>query len=155
VYPMCRAMRSARASLRPITTRSTSANRVRRRTSTRWSPCSPPGVWISSSLDGVTPGSYNDDLTIDNRADVQAWSTAIAHSGRPIWLTVSWALNADYLSTWQLANARRIDEDIECEGRCATLTDWPMVTERFYDLVAWEKRPQAGPWVGMIWTRWT
>jgi hypothetical protein len=89
-------------------------------------------------LDGVTPGSYNDDLSIDNRADVQAWSTAIAHSGRPIWLTVSWALNEDYLSTWQLADARRIDEDIECEGRCATLTDWPMVTERFYDLVAWE-----------------
>ena len=89
-------------------------------------------------LDGVTPGSYNDDLSIDNRADVQAWSAAIAHSGRPIWLTVSWALNEDYLSTWQLANARRIDEDIECEGRCATLTDWPMVTERFYDLVAWE-----------------
>jgi alpha-galactosidase len=88
-------------------------------------------------LDGVTPGSYNDDLTIDNRADVQAWSLAIAHSGRPIWLTVSWALNMDYLSTWQLANARRIDEDIECEGRCGTLTDWPMVTERIWDLVGW------------------
>jgi len=97
-------------------------------------------------LDGVTPGSYSDDLSIDNRADVQAWSTAIARSGRPIWLTVSWALNKDYLSVWQLANARRIDEDVECEGRCATLTDWPMVTERFYDLVGWQDA--AGPTVG-------
>jgi alpha-galactosidase len=97
-------------------------------------------------LDGVTPGSYDDSLTIDNRADVQAWSTGIAHSGRPIWLTVSWALNEDYLSTWQFANARRIDEDVECEGRCATLTDWPMITERFYDLVGWENA--AGRSVG-------
>ena len=98
-------------------------------------------------LDGVTPGSYSDDLTIDNRGDVQAWSLAIAHSGRPIWLTVSWALDMDYLGTWQqFANARRIDEDVECEGRCATLTDWPRITERFYDLVAWEHN--AGPTVG-------
>ncbi len=42
-------------------------------------------------LDGVTPGSYSDDLSIDNRDDVAAWSKAIARSGRPIWLTVSWA----------------------------------------------------------------
>ena len=90
-------------------------------------------------LDGVTPGSYDDDLTIDNRADVQAWSLAIAHSGRPIWLTISWSLDEDYLSTWQqFGNGRRIDEDVECEGRCATLTDWPRITERFYDVVGWE-----------------
>ena len=98
-------------------------------------------------LDGVTPGSYDDDLTIDNRADVQAWSLAIAHSGRPIWLTVSWSLDQDYLSTWQqFGNARRIDEDVECEGRCGTLTDWPRITERFYDVVGWEHA--AGPTVG-------
>ena len=98
-------------------------------------------------LDGVTPGSYSDDLSINNLADVQAWSTAIAHSGRPIWLTVSWAVDQDYLSTWQqFSNARRIDEDVECEGRCATLTDWPRITERFYDVVGWENA--AGPTVG-------
>jgi hypothetical protein len=33
-------------------------------------------------LDGVTPGSYDDDLAINNQPDVQAWSTAIARSGR-------------------------------------------------------------------------
>ncbi|HEY2400700.1 MAG TPA: CBM35 domain-containing protein, partial [Steroidobacteraceae bacterium] len=98
-------------------------------------------------LDGVTPGSYDDDLAINNQPDVQAWSTAIARSGRPIWLTVSWAVDKDYLSTWQqFANARRIDEDVECEGRCATLTDWPRITERFYDVVGWENA--AGPTVG-------
>jgi alpha-galactosidase len=98
-------------------------------------------------LDGVTPGSYDPSLTIDNRADVQAWSLAIAHSGRPIWLTVSWSLDQDYLGTWQqFGNARRIDEDVECEGRCATLTDWPRITERFYDVVGWEHA--AGPAVG-------
>jgi alpha-galactosidase len=90
-------------------------------------------------LDGVTPGSYDDSLTINNLAEVQAWSTAIAHSGRPIWLTVSWSLDEDYLSTWQqFGNGRRIDEDVECEGRCSTLTDWPRITERFYDVVGWE-----------------
>jgi alpha-galactosidase len=98
-------------------------------------------------LDGVTPGSYDDSLTINNLAEVQAWSAAIAHSGRPIWFTVSWSLDADYLSTWQqFANARRIDEDVECESRCTTLTDWPRITERFYDEVAWEHA--AGPTVG-------
>ena len=98
-------------------------------------------------LDGVTPGSYDDDLAIDNRADAQAWSLAIAHSGRPIWLTISWSLDEDYLSTWQqFGNGRRIDEDVECEGRCATLTDWPRITERFYDVVGWEHT--AGPATG-------
>jgi hypothetical protein len=98
-------------------------------------------------LDGVTPGSYNDDLSINNLPDVQAWSKAIAQSGRPIWLTISWALDEDYLSTWQqFANARRIEDDVECEGRCSTLTDWPRVAQRLYDLVGWENA--AGPTIG-------
>src|ERR1700750_331517 len=68
-------------------------------------------------LDGVTPGSDSYDLSIDNRADVAAWSKAIGLSGRPIWLTVSWALDQDYQSVWQqYANARRLDQDVECEG---------------------------------------
>lgn len=98
-------------------------------------------------LDGVTPGSYVDDLSIDNRPDVAAWSQAIAQSGRTIWLTISWALDKDYLSTWQqYANARRIDADVQCEGNCATITDWAMMSWRFYDLVGWEDA--AGPAVG-------
>jgi alpha-galactosidase len=98
-------------------------------------------------LDGVTPGSDSYNLSIDNRADVEAWSKAIAASGRPIWLTISWALDQDYLSVWQqYANARRIDQDVECEGNCATLTDWPRIYERFRDLPGWENA--SGPAVG-------
>jgi hypothetical protein len=95
-------------------------------------------------LDGVTPGSYSDNLDIDNRADVAAWSKAIAKSGRPIWLTVSWALDKDYLGVWQqFSNARRIDDDVECEGRCSTLTNWPRIYKRFRDLPGWQDA--AGP----------
>ena len=99
-------------------------------------------------LDAVTPGSYSDNLSIDNRPDVQAWSQAIAQSGRPIWLTVSWQLDQDYLDTWQqFANARRIDDDVECEGGCGGyLTNWPRIILREYDDVAWENA--AGPTVG-------
>ena len=90
-------------------------------------------------LDGVTPGSYSDDTSIDNRPDVAAWSKAIALSRRRIWLTVSWAIDSDYLSTWQqYSNARRIEDDVECEGRCATLTNWNRIYQRFRDLPAWQ-----------------
>ena len=93
-------------------------------------------------LDGVTPGSDHNDLNVDNRADVAAWSQAIAQSGRPIWLTVSWALDHDYLSTWQAyANARRIEDDVECY--CSTLTNWASVSKRFNDLVTWQS--DSGP----------
>jgi alpha-galactosidase len=90
-------------------------------------------------MDGVTPGSYNDNLNIDNIPDVQAMSKAIALSGRPIWLTISWALDEDYLSDWQQnANARRIEGDVECEGDCPNLTEWQRVLLRFYDLIGWQ-----------------
>jgi alpha-galactosidase len=98
-------------------------------------------------LDGVTPGSYSDNLSIDNRQDVAAWSKAITLSGRPIWLTISWDLDEDYLGVWQqYANARRIDDDIECEGRCGTLTDWQRIYKRFRDLPGWKNT--AGPSLG-------
>jgi alpha-galactosidase len=98
-------------------------------------------------LDGVTPGSYSDDTSIDNRPDVVAWSKAIALSGKPIWLTVSWAIDSDYLSTWQqYSNARRIEDDVECEGRCSTLTNWNRIYQRFRDLPAWQNA--ASPSLG-------
>jgi len=101
-------------------------------------------------LDGVTPGSTHNDLTIDNRQDVKAWSIAIQQSGRPIWFTISWALDHTYVSWWQQwANARRIDLDVECEGRCSNnsaLTDWAHVSRRFSDLVSWQH--DSGPALG-------
>ena len=98
-------------------------------------------------LDGVAPGSDVDSTAVDDRPDVAAWSQAIAQSGRPIWFTVSWDLDQDYLNTWQqFANARRIDQDVECEGDCATLTDWPRIVLREYEDVGWEHA--AGPTLG-------
>ena len=99
-------------------------------------------------LDGVTPGSYSNDLSIDNRADVKAWSQAIAQSGRSIWLTVSWQLDQDYVDVWQqYSNARRIDDDVECEGGCGGyLTNWPRIVLRAYDDVSWENA--ASPTLG-------
>ena len=99
-------------------------------------------------LDAVTPGSYSNDLSIDNRADVKAWSQAIAQSGRRIWLTVSWQLDQDYLDVWQqYSNARRIDDDVECEGGCGGyLTNWPRIVLREYDDVSWENA--ASPTLG-------
>jgi len=98
-------------------------------------------------IDGVTPGSYHDDLSIDNRADVEAWSKAIAKTNRPIWFTISWALDSDYLPVWQQwANARRIEDDVECEGNCGTTTDWSRIYQRFRDLSAWQFA--SGPTLG-------
>jgi alpha-galactosidase len=98
-------------------------------------------------LDGVTPGSYSDGLSIDNRNDVAAWSKAIAASGRPIWLTISWAIDQDYMADFQpYQNARRIEDDVECEGRCGTLTDWQRIYQRFRDLPAWQN--SASPSLG-------
>jgi alpha-galactosidase len=98
-------------------------------------------------LDAVTPGSFNNDLTINNIPDVMAMSKAIAQSRRPIWLTISWALDEDFLADWQqFSNARRIEGDVECEGDCPVLTEWPRIEVRFLDLPGWEHA--SGPTVG-------
>ena len=98
-------------------------------------------------LDAVTPGSYNDNLDINNIPDVKAMNQAIAKSRRPIWLTISWAIDQDYLADWQqTSNARRIGGDVECEGDCPFLTEWERVLLRFYDLIGWERA--AGPKLG-------
>jgi alpha-galactosidase len=98
-------------------------------------------------LDAVSPGSYSDNLDINTIPDVQAMSQAIAQSGARIWLTVSWALDEDYVSDWQQnSNARRIEGDVECEGDCPNLTEWQRILVRFYDLIGWESA--AGPKLG-------
>jgi alpha-galactosidase len=96
-------------------------------------------------LDAVSPGSNS--LDIDNQPDVAAWGKAVAQNSHPIWLTISWALDQDFLSTWMLySNARRIGADIECEGNCPTMTNWALTSQRFYDLVQWQNdsSPQSG-----------
>ncbi|GHO79404.1 hypothetical protein KSD_71750 [Ktedonobacter sp. SOSP1-85] len=97
-------------------------------------------------LDGVTPGSGIYDLSTDNRPDVQAWSQALAQSGRSIWFELSWALDHRYISFWQQqANGWRIDTDVECY--CGTLVTWDnSVKARFNDVVPWTQNAGPGGW---------
>jgi alpha-galactosidase len=87
-------------------------------------------------------------------ADVQAWSTALAQTGRPIWLELSNNLPIEDASTWSsLANGWRTDGDIECYcwpgGAGSTnpvrtpLTTWDNVSGRFDTAAAWQ--PDVGP----------
>jgi alpha-galactosidase len=93
-------------------------------------------------LDGVTPGSDHNDLSIDNRAEVAAWAQALQQTGRPIWLELSWNLDAHYADFWQrYANGWRISDDIDRYG--PTLTSWPQVRARFEAAARWYQN--AGP----------
>jgi hypothetical protein len=91
-------------------------------------------------LDGV--GSF--DIP-----DVQAWSAALAQTGRPIHLELSNSLAIADASTWaQYSNGWRTGGDIECYG-CETggssypLTDWANVESRFNQVAQWQ--PYGGP----------
>src|SRR5882724_1526956 len=61
----------------------------------------------ADKIDYTKPGAQ---AYINTIPDVQAMSQAIAQRGARIWLTVSWALDEDYVSDWQgNSNARRIE----------------------------------------------
>ncbi|HEY0934879.1 MAG TPA: RICIN domain-containing protein [Trebonia sp.] len=80
--------------------------------------------------------------------DVQAWSTALNQSGRPIALELSNSLNIADGATWSsLANGWRTGGDIECYcgsgGSSYPLTDWSNVSSRFNAAASWQ--PYGGP----------
>jgi hypothetical protein len=90
-------------------------------------------------LDGV--GSF--DIP-----DVQAWSSALRQTGRPIHLELSNSLNIADAPTWQqYTNGWRTGGDIECycgaNGSSYPLTDWSNVASRFDQVAAWQ--PYGGP----------
>jgi alpha-galactosidase len=90
-------------------------------------------------LDGVGPS---------DTADVQAWSTALNQSGRPILLELSNSLNINDGTTWSsLANSWRTGGDVECycgsNGSSYPLTDWNNVSARFNAAASWQ--PYGGP----------
>jgi hypothetical protein len=92
-------------------------------------------------LDGV--GSF--DIP-----DVQAWSTGLRQTGRPIHLELSNSLDINFASTWsQLSNGWRTGGDVECycgsdaNGDPYPLTDWNHVSGRFNQVAAWA--PYGGP----------
>ena len=90
-------------------------------------------------IDGVGAGDI---------ADVQAWSTALKQTGRPIVLELSNNLAISDATTWSsLANGWRTNGDIECycgsNGSSYPLTDWNNVSSRFTSAANWQ--PYAGP----------
>jgi hypothetical protein len=106
-------------------------------------------------LDSVAPGSS--DNSFDTRQDVQAWSTALRHSGRQIWLELSWHLDIRSARFWRAyANGWRVDDDIECynSGSCSALTAWANPTgyvrdtilARFFDAAPWAAFAGHGGW---------
>jgi alpha-galactosidase len=93
-------------------------------------------------LDGV--GSFD-------TADVQAWSTALNQSGRPILLELSNSLNINDGTTWSsLANSWRTGGDVECycgsNGSSYPLTDWNNVSARFNAAASWQPYAGNGGW---------
>jgi Alpha galactosidase A/Alpha galactosidase C-terminal beta sandwich domain/NPCBM-associated, NEW3 domain of alpha-galactosidase/Carbohydrate binding module (family 6) len=80
--------------------------------------------------------------------DIQAWSTALVNSGRPIHLELSNSLAIGSAATWkQLANGWRTGGDIECYcgpgGSSYPLTQWSSVSGRFNTVANWQ--PYGGP----------
>jgi alpha-galactosidase len=93
-------------------------------------------------LDGVGSGDI---------PDVQAWSTALRQTGRPMALELSNSLPIGYATTWEsLANGWRTTGDIECYG-CESggsypLTDYSNVASRFDAAANWQPYGQVGGW---------
>ncbi|OLZ68949.1 carbohydrate-binding protein [Streptomyces sp. IMTB 2501] len=97
-------------------------------------------------LDGVGPGSSKSGDNYDNVADVAAWHRAIAATGRPIHLEISWSLDIGHAADWKkYSNGWRIDTDVECY--CNTLVTWEnSVNDRWDDAPAWSHLAGPGGW---------
>lgn len=94
-------------------------------------------------LDSVTPGSGINDLSMDTRDNVKAWSEALAPHN--IWLELSWALDIRYADTWkEYANGWRVHWDIECY--CQTLTKWDNIARLFPTAAQWWRHAGPGGW---------
>ncbi|MFG1807197.1 alpha-galactosidase D [Streptomyces sp. NPDC049040] len=97
-------------------------------------------------LDGVGPGSFKSGDNYDNVADVAAWQQAIAATGRPMHLELSWSLDISHAADWKrYSNGWRIDTDVECY--CNTLVSWEnSVDDRWDDAPAWSGKAGPGGW---------
>ena len=71
--------------------------------------------------------------------DVQAWSSALRHSGRDIYFDLSNSLDVKNAAIWyHYANSWRIDGDIECYKSCpGNLVNWSRIVRRFTDAPQW------------------
>ncbi|WP_369166604.1 carbohydrate-binding protein [Streptomyces sp. R28] len=97
-------------------------------------------------LDGVGPGSGKHGDQYDNVADVAAWQKAIAATGRPLHLELSWSLDIGRVADWKKhSQGWRIDTDVECY--CNTLVSWEnSVDDRWDDAPAWTRHAGPGGW---------
>ncbi|SOD90509.1 carbohydrate-binding protein [Streptomyces sp. Ag109_G2-15] len=97
-------------------------------------------------LDGVGPGSFKSGDNYDNVADVAAWQKAIAATGRPIHLEISWSLDIGHAADWKkYSDGWRVDTDVECY--CNTLVSWEnSVDDRFDDTPGWTRHAGPGGW---------
>ncbi|MFC9129928.1 alpha-galactosidase D [Streptomyces sp. NPDC057099] len=97
-------------------------------------------------LDGVGPGSGKSGDQYDNVADVAAWQKAIAATGRPIHLEISWSLDIGRVADWKKhSQGWRIDTDVECY--CNTLVSWEnSVDDRWDDVPGWTRHAGPGGW---------
>ncbi|MFJ9963206.1 alpha-galactosidase D [Streptomyces avermitilis] len=97
-------------------------------------------------LDGVGPGSFKSGDNYNNVADVAAWHKAIAATGRPLHLEISWSLDIGHAADWKkYSNGWRIDTDVECY--CNTLVTWEnSVNDRWDDAPAWSNKAGPGGW---------
>ena len=89
-----------------------------------------------------------DGVGASDIGDVQAWSTALQQTGRPIALELSNSLAIADATTWSsLANGWRTTGDIECycgsNGSSYPLTDWGNISSRLGSAASWQ--PYAGP----------
>jgi alpha-galactosidase len=81
-----------------------------------------------------------------NIPDIQAWSTALRQTGRPIHLALSNDLNPALADTWtRYANGWRISPDIEAYNG-VSLTTWPLVATRFALAPLWLASGRTGGW---------
>ncbi|KAJ6782232.1 hypothetical protein PWT90_08860 [Aphanocladium album] len=92
-------------------------------------------------LDFITPGSPDNgqNLPADQSAAVPAWRTAIARSGRPMRLDISWKLDRTpkYFSLWNAnAESMRSDQDINNGGE-ATFIRWATVQRAIDNYRQW------------------
>lgn len=96
-------------------------------------------------FDSVTPGSGHNDVTIDARDDVKAWSTAL--SRHHIWFELSWALDHNYVDYWKkYANGWRVDWDVESYDREVGMTQWANIARLFPDAALWWRDAGPGGW---------
>lgn len=96
-------------------------------------------------FDSVTPGSGHNDVSIDARDDVKAWSTALSRHN--IWFELSWALDHNYVDYWKkYANGWRVNWDVESYDREVGMTQWANIARLFPDAALWWRDAGPGGW---------